>query len=497
MWLQSASVLTVLAFNLSAVAAPNIVFILVDDLGYGDVGFNGSSWYETPALDALGRESLVFDNAYMYPTCSPSRAALFTGKQSFRTGVYTVPVLERGNANQNVFSRWTIESQHKFYSQPLATAGYKSIHLGKWHVVGPYATDELRLKHPFETKLTQPRPGDYSWVAQHRSAEMRPFYPEGRGFLENVGGTFRGDPAFEKGGYNSEAGGYWAPFSNPFIEPKQDDGWLTDRLTDEAIDFIDQHEDGPFLINLHCYAVHRPIRTRSEASYDNYMKKDGDPETGQGIGPARERMARYATVVEALDANVGRLVRHLDAKALRNNTLIVFSSDNGHHPMFSRNNRLRGAKGEIYEGGIRVPLLINWPGKVMPRRCSAPVSALDMFPTFLEVAGVRDYAGVLDGHSLVELFQQDSEALNERSLSWHIASRWKHGACSAIRKGPYKLIQFLKNGRLELYDLDQDPKEENNLAKTEVKVASRLLDDLIVWRRDNQVPLPPESKLPH
>lgn len=153
---------------------PNILFILVDDLGYGDVGFDGSTFYETPNIDALAGDGLVFDYSYMYPTCSPSRTALFTGKQSFRTGVYTVPVIEKGSDQENVFSRWTVGQQHMGYFQPLAVSGYKIIHIGKWHLVGPHPLEELAMDLPLKKKRTQPDPGDYSWMEEHKSAAVRP-----------------------------------------------------------------------------------------------------------------------------------------------------------------------------------------------------------------------------------------------------------------------------------------------------------------------------------
>ncbi|SDE72766.1 Sulfatase [Pricia antarctica] len=170
---------------------PNIIFVLADDFGYADVGFNGSTYFETPAIDVLAKESLIFDNAYMYPTCSPSRTALLTGKQSFRTGVYTVPVLEKGDAQENIFSRWTVGREHPIYAEPLATAGYQSIHLGKWHIVGPYPEKELAMNWPIQKKLCQPDPGDFSWVQNHKTKAVMKYYPEGRGFIKNVGGTFR------------------------------------------------------------------------------------------------------------------------------------------------------------------------------------------------------------------------------------------------------------------------------------------------------------------
>lgn len=474
-------------------AKPNIVFILVDDLGNADVGFNGSTFYETPSIDALAHGGLVIENAYMYPTCSPSRTALATGKQSFRTGVYTVPVLEKGDHQANIFSRWTVGEEHIMYSQPLADAGYKSIHLGKWHLVGPYPKEELAMEFPLKEKLKQPDPWDFSWVPYHKE-HCQKYYPEGRGYLKNVGGTYRGDPALEVDGYKGPTGGYFAPFSNPFIEPKPDDAWLTDRLTDEAIEFMDAHKEGPFLINLHYYTVHRPIRGRSEALVQKYLNKPGDPATGQGTSTGKHKLreAQYATMIESLDDNVGRIVKFLDDNNLRENTMIVFTSDNGQN--VGRNDTLRGKKGFIYEGGIRVPTCINWPGKIDAKRTQTPVTGLDLFPTFMDVAGI-EYDGVLDGDSITGLFQDEPASLQTRPLFWHLASCYRNGACSVIRKDNMKLIQFLADGKLELYDLKNDPREEHNLAQSNPEQTQALLKALVDWRTQNDVPLPPASKV--
>ena len=484
--------------NVETAKKPNIVFVLVDDLGYADVGFNGSKYFETPNLDTLAKESLVLDNAYMYPTCSPSRTAIFTGKQSFRTGVYTVPVLEKGTANENIFSRWTVGKEHPIYAEPLAEAGYKSIHIGKWHIVGPYPEQELAMAFPFQQKLTQPNPGDYSWVEKHKTPEIAKYYPEGRGFIKNVGGTFRGDPGFEEGGYKSEAGGYWAPFSNPFIDEKPDDNWLTDRLTDDAIEFMDSHKEEPFLINLNFYAVHRPIKSRSEKLYQKYMTKPVDSVLGQGIGKnakAKDLMAKYATMLESVDDNIQRIISYLDESGLRENTIIIVTSDNGYHRIASANEQLRGAKGDIYEGGIKVPMLVNWPKKVTPRRSAVAVSGLDVFPTLIDLAKVENYNGQLDGTSMTSLFKTDDKSLKNRPLFWHLASQYKHGTCSVIRKGDFKLIEFLADGKLELYDLKNDQKESHNLVEEQPELTTKLLVELTNWRKNNEVPLPPNSVL--
>ena len=265
----------------SSAEPPNIIFIVADDLGWQDVGFMGSQYFETPNLDALAEQSLKFNQAYMYPTCSPSRAALATGKQSFRTGVYNVPVLERGSSDDNLFSRWTVGLEHPLYAQPLSEAGYQLTHLGKWHIVGPNPEAE---KLPLKQQLTQPKNGDLGWLPSHRSANIQRFYPNGRGFHENVGGTWWGDPARGYAdGYKSHSGGYLAPFKNPFIAENEDDQWLTDRLTSDAIDFIRRQHKNRFFVNLHYYAPHRPSISRSEELFAHFMDKKGDPSTRQGI----------------------------------------------------------------------------------------------------------------------------------------------------------------------------------------------------------------------
>ena len=484
------------ALQLQAQQKPNIVFVLVDDLGYGDVGFNGSTYYETPNLDKLAKSSLVVNNAYMYPTCSPSRAAIFTGQQSFRTGVYNVPVLEDGTAEENIFSRWTVTKDHEIYAEPLARNGYKSIHIGKYHIVGPYPEKELNLPYPFQEKLSQPLPGDYCWLAEHKTKEALQYYPQGRGFIKNVGGTYKGDPAFEFGGYKSYKGGYRAPFSNPFIINKPTDVWLTDRLTDEAIDFMGEHKEEPFFVNLDFYAVHRPIKSRNDGLYKKYINKPGDSITGQGLGSRRNVMASYATMIESVDQNIQRIVDYLDKNNLRENTLIIVTSDNGYNGGQSNNDLLRGHKKEVYEGGVRVPLLMNWPGQITARKSDVAVSLLDFFPTFLEVGNIKNYKQVLDGNSLVPLFKKDAKKLDKRPLFWHLASNnKKQKACSVIRKDDYKLIQYLATGKLELYNLKKDAKESQNLADKETKITKKLLSELREWRKKNKVPLPPNSVL--
>lgn len=491
LWAQQASSS---AISQATASKPNIIFILADDLGWQDVGFMGSQYFETPNLDALAAESLVLENTFMYPTCSPSRAAILTGQQSFRTGCYTVPVLEKGSSKDNIFSKWTVGEEHAVFSQPLKEAGYKLIHLGKWHIVGPNPESETSLLP--EKKLAQPNNGNLSWLAAHQTPEIQKYYPIGRGFDENVGGTWWGDPArgYQKG-YGAPGGGYVAPFKNPFIEDKANDDWLTDRLTDDAIDFMERHKGAPFFVNLHYYAPHRPSIPRSEELQAHFMSKKGDPSTGQGMGPAKKKkeVADYATMIKSIDDNVKRILDYLDGAGLRENTVIVFTSDNGFNGLQSSNKNLRGAKGNVYDGGLRVPALINWSKHVSSGKVDTAVQGLDLFPTFLELAGVNDYTGTLDGDSLLPLMQ--GKALKDRPIFWHVASTYKDPPCSIIRKGEWKLIQYLKNGKVELYNTKNDLKESQDLAKSHPEMAQSLLSELVAWRKANAVPLPPSSSL--
>ncbi|MEO9475977.1 MAG: sulfatase [Cyclobacteriaceae bacterium] len=480
--------------SMATTEQPNIIFIMADDLGWQDVGFMGSQWFETPNLDALASKSLVFNQAYMYPTCSPSRAALLTGKQSFRTQVYTVPVLEKKHApDKNLYSRWTVDKSHTLYAEPLRAAGYQLIHLGKWHIVGPAPLEEEDKLYPYDEPLSQPRNGDLSWLASHQTEPIESYYPTGRGFHENVGGTWWGDPArgYDEG-YKSESGGYKAPFKNPFIKGKPTDEWLTDRLTEEAINFIDRNQENPFFVNLHYYAPHRPTVVRDSVWWKKFVTKQPDSLTGQGT-KRLEEIAGYATMIQSLDENVGRLLAYLGENALLENTLIIFTSDNGFNGLQSTNNRLRGVKGTVYEGGLRVPAFAYWKGKINPGNTNIPISGLDYFPTFLDVAGIDNYQGILDGHSLMPIYQQ--EAFDDRSLFWHIASQYRNPPCSIIRKGKWKLIQFLNDGKIELYNLEEDLGERENLADENKIVAQSLVNELTDWRKKNQVPLPPVSVL--
>lgn len=200
-------------------------------------------------------------------------------------------------------------------------------------------------------------------------------------------------------------------------------------------------------------------------------------------------------MIQSIDQNVKRIFDYLDKAGLRENTIVIFTSDNGFNGLQSNTNTLRGAKGTIYEGGIRVPAFVNWKGKIESGISETPICGMDYFPTFLDLANIKDYNGVLDGTSIVPLLKK--EPFKERALFWHVASTYKNPPCSIIRKGKWKLIQFLNDGKIELYNLEEDLKESNDLSEKQKTVANGLLKELTTWRKDNNVPLPPASTLPY
>lgn len=481
MFFLSASMLSI-----SATEKPNILFILVDDLGWQDVGFMGSSYFETPHLDALSKESLVVTQAYMYPCSSPSRAALATGLHSFRTQIYRVPMLEgKANPEEDIFSRWTVKKEFTNYAEPLQKAGYHSIHLGKWHLVGPYPLMEEMLPYPYKKHLSQPNDdGTHKkWFKQHLMPEVQKYYPQGCGYEENVGGCWAGH-------YGSCGGTYWAPFLNPFIKDKPTDKWLTDRLTDDAITFMKRHKAGPFFINMHYYTVHRPSMINNERVAEKYRKKKTCPITGQGPKAVKEIIA-YATMVENMDYNVGRLINYLHQSGLDKNTLVIFTSDNGFHSSQSCTKNLRGHKGTQYQGGLLVPSLFYWKGHITPRRTHTATYCIDYFPTFMDLAGI-DYKGTLDGFSMLPLLQ-GKENYREEPLFMQLSSI---NRCTVEIKGDYKMIQYLIHPeQSELFNLRRDPTESHNLYQEEKGKVNEMIQEITFWRMKNKILLPPASPL--
>lgn len=434
---------------------PNIVFILADDLGWKDVGFMGSRYYETPHIDRLAREGIVFTQAYTNgPNCAPTRASLLSGQYSPRHGVYTVGSSERGESKHRKLiptkNKTTLDSDIVTIAEALKPAGYVSASMGKWHLGN------------------DPELG-----------------PVGQGFDVNIGGFEAGHPR-----------SYFSPYRNPKLTDGPKREYLTDRLTDEALKFIEDHHDQPFFLYLPHYAVHTPLQAK-KAMIEKYKKKE--PSNGQG-NPT------YAAMVESLDQGVGRILEKLDELKLTRDTVVIFTSDNGGVKGITSMAPLRGGKGMLYEGGIRVPLVVRWPREAYDiSTCDEPVISIDFYPTLLEVAGVdKSEEHVLDGKSIVAILEGRPQPI-PRALYWHFPAylqgkaegahdtlfRTRPGG--AIRRFEWKLIEYFEDGRLELYNLSEDIGETRNVAFDHPDEASGLRRMLHKWRQTLQAPVPDQA----
>ena len=435
--------------NRSEPAKPNIVFIYIDDLGWGDVGFNGSTYYETPNVDRLASQGIIFSQAYANaPNCAPSRASVMTGQYTPRHKIYTVGSSKRGKEEDRrmipVPNTENLPLHYTTLAEALGDAGYTTGHFGKWHL------------------------GDTG------------FHPEDQGFDVNVGGYKSGSPR----------GGYFPPYNNPKLVDGPDGEYLTDRLTNEAIAFIDQNKKGPFFLYLSHYAVHTPIQAQADikAKYERKAPNGG------------QKNPTYAAMIESADRSVGNVLGRLAALGLTDSTLVIFYSDNGGAVQATSNQPLRGYKGMLYEGGIRVPLAVKWPARITPGQLnSTPVIGIDFYPTLLEIAGAGPPAHNVDGVSLVPILT-GSSGLTSRNLYWHfpayleaskgIPGPWRTTPAGVIRSGDYKLIEFFEDGVLELYDLRKDPGESTNLTDQLPEKAELLHGSLRDWREKVAADMP-------
>jgi len=446
----------------AAASAPNIVFILIDDLGWRDLGGYGSSFYETPRLDALAAQGMLFTDAYAAaPVCSPTRASILTGRYPARIGLTQyIGAHNVGRLCDVPYFRNLPLSEHSLASA-LRDGGYRTWHVGKWHL------------------------GD------------KPTTPEQHGFEVNVGGCHLGNP------YH----GYFSPWQIPKLEDGPDGEYLTDRLTDEAIRLVREHDGKqPFFLNLWHYAVHTPIQAPGEL-VEKYRRKakalgldqletfrDGVPVPLQNgdCRRVRRRLLQsdpaYAAMMENLDTNIGRFLDALEETGAAENTLVVFTSDNGGLATAEGsptcNAPLAEGKGWMYEGGTRVPLIIRWPGVLRGgATCATPVTSTDFYPTLLEAAGLPPQpARHCDGASLMPLLTGAPEP-ERKAIFWHYPHYSNQGgtpACS-IRSGAWKLIRFFETGRLELYHLEEDVSESHNRADEHPGVVARLSGELQEW----------------
>lgn len=448
-----------------ATSRPNVVIILVDDLGWSDLGIYGSSFHETPNIDRLASQGTRFTDAYVpSPICSPARAALHTGRHPVKVGI--TDWIEGHEAEAPKLK--TPEDLHALpqtettLAEKLRANGYQTFFAGKWHLGG-------------EGNL-----------------------PEDHGFEANVGGTGAGEPP----------NGYYSPYNNERLPDGPEGEHLTDRLTDESIRFLETRDkERPFLLHLSYYAVHTPIEAH-ERYLDYYSRKAAakgfDPVKAIAESDAVSRVEQsnpaYATMVAAVDGNVGRLLEALEALGLREDTLVVLASDNGglctrqNGPGPTSNLPLRSGKGWLYEGGTRIPLIIDAPEAFgsQPEVSREAVDIMDLHPTILDLLRIEaEGSQALDGQSLAPLLER-AGFVDPRVLYWHYphyhGSGWAPGG--AIRLGNWKLIEFFETGEFELYDLAVDLGEGNNLASKYPEIANDLRSRLEAWRNEAGAKMP-------
>ncbi|MGW5366243.1 sulfatase [Actinopolymorpha pittospori] len=449
---------------------PNIVFILIDDLGWADLGCYGSSFYETPHLDRLAARGARFTNAYAAaPVCSPTRASIMSGKYPVQVGVtqyiggHTVGRLR----DVPYFHELPLDE----YSLARALrdgGGYQTWHVGKWH------------------------------LGERRT------WPDRHGFDVNVAGCGFGHPPT-----------YVSPYGIPALEDGPSGEYLTDRLTDEAIARIDDAGDQPFFLNLWHYAVHTPIEAPDHLvrKYQQKAKALGLDQvdaikTGEPMPTWHQRHQHvqrrvvqsdpnYAAMIENLDANIGRLLDALDRAGKADNTLLIFTSDNGglatSEGSPTCNAPLAEGKGWMYDGGLRVPLIITWPGMVEANTVLPdPVTSPDFYPTILEAANVSadPRSGDLDGHTVLPLLTTGKS--QSRPIFWHYPHYANQGATpgAAVREGNWKLIRFFEDNHVELYNLADDISETRDLASANPMTAARLDATLQHWLRTVEARIP-------
>ncbi len=430
--------LAAVQFAFAQTEKPNILFIFIDDLGYKDLGCYGSPLIETPNIDKLASEGMRFTQAYASPVCSPTRASLISGQNSARNGIWEVlSVVDKPYAKfKSPPMAEEIPEEIETFGVILQKQGYNCAHVGKWHCG----------RTPAE---------------------------EGFFSLDSIGIS---DPALiEYAKKNSE--------------------WKVGEFTAKSIEFLRKNKDKRFFLGLHHLAVHAPIKARPDliVKYQNKIRRNGVT----NIHPA------YAAMTEMVDESVGVLLAEVEKLGLARNTVVFFYSDNGglihdiilNEPLATSNLPLRGQKGELYEGGIRVPLIARWPGKIEAgSACGEKVMSFDLFSTFVDLGGGKVPATqITDGLSIVPLLKKEKEKLPREALYWHFpTSKWTRSPAGAIIKGDYKLIEDYETGRIELYNLASDMGETVNLVTAKPAIAAELLNDFHKWRKEvgAEMPIP-------
>jgi len=423
---------------------PNFVFILTDDMGWKDLSCYGSSYYETPNIDRLARGGMKFTNAYAAaPVCSPTRASILTGKYPARLHLTDwIPGHTYPNARLRV-PDWCqyLPLQETTIAQVLKSAGYVTANIGKWHL------------------------GD------------EPYYPEKHGFDLNFGGTNQGFPP-----------SYFCPYNIPTIPACKQGEYLTDRLTDEALAFIERSRDRPFFLLLSHYALHTPLMAKKEL-VDKYTAKTSPD--------FRQNNPIYAAMTESVDTGVGKIMAKLDELGIAEDTVVIFTSDNGGLCKVTSQFPLRSGKGNLYEGGIRVPLIIRWPGNTQQgTTCDVPVASIDFYPTILRLADVEETQNIVtDGISLIRLLMGKG-GFRRDALYWHYPHYHTEGGTpsGAVRSGEYKLIEFFEDAHAELYNLRNDIGEQHDLSEEMPDLVARLKAMLAEWRESVSAQMPSPNR---
>jgi arylsulfatase A len=428
---------------------PNVILMLIDDMGWTDLGCYGSKYYQTPHLDQLAKDGVRFSQAYSACTvCSPTRAAVLTGKYPARLHITDwIAGHERPKARLKI-PNWQkfLPHEEETLAERLRSRGYATASIGKWHL------------------------GDTS------------HYPETQGFDVNIAGTSGGSPP-----------SYFSPYRIPTLKEGPEGEFLSDRLTAEACQFMEANKTKPFFIYMPHYAVHTPIQGKPDvvAKYQALSADHGHS------NPA------YAALVESVDDSVGTLRAKLKELALEENTILIFTSDNGglsgvvNQQGWSRgptdNSPSRWGKGSAYDGGVHIPLIIAWPGKIQPGRLSNALTiSCDHYPTVLELTGTSYAPGhVVDGASLAPLLLGKGK-LERDTIYWHYPHYHPGSATpySAVRAGDWKLIQFHEDMRHELYHLPTDGGEVQDLAKVDPERSAAMVKRLEAWRQSVGAQMP-------
>lgn len=468
---------------------PNVLVIMADDFGWKDTGFQGSEFYETPNLDKLASEGMMFTDGYAAcGVCSPSRAAILTGRYTPRYGITDWIKGYQAERTPQQLEKYALIGPENVYNLPLeeTTFGdafkaydYSTCFVGKWHL-----------------------------------AEDSSFYPQHQGFDVNIAGWLKGGP----NGDSKNNRGYYSPYNNPHLTDGPKDEFLTDRLVNESIGWMDENKKDPFLLYLSFYTVHTPIQPKPEKVpyYKEKARKMGldtmaaftkdvqwYKDHPQKSWHWKERLvqsnAEYAALIESMDENIGRVLDYLKTSGLDKNTIVVFTSDNGGLSTAegspTTNAPLRAGKGWLYEGGIREPFLLKIPGKTEAGTISRePVHSIDIYPTILDACGLEiPNPNQIDGVSLMPLVE--GKSLDREALYWHYPHYGGKGdtPAGAIRKGDYKLIELFETGKVELYNLKDDISETTDLSEQKPEIKEELLKDLRNWRQEVGAKMPKKN----